>query len=86
MRWVSLTIPVTLLAAENEPIFDGRPWWRTKLFRQDRGVDVAVRVLGNHHDISDRLPRQGGSVGMRDARTAVKTTGRSPAGMASLSW
>ena len=52
-----------MLAAENEPIFNGRPWWQNELFRQDRGVDVAVHVLGNHHDISDRLP-PGQLVGM----------------------
>ena len=30
LEW--LTIPVTLLAAENEPIFNGRAWWRTSSF------------------------------------------------------
>jgi len=53
MPWVSLTMPVTLLAAENEPM---RPFGiRQQLLLELGGVDVPVGVLGDHHDIGDRL-------------------------------
>ena len=59
IRPVSVTMPVTLLAAENDPIFNGRPWWRTSSVSQVHGVDVTVSVLGNHHDVRDGLaPRE----------------------------
>ena len=56
---VSVTMPVTLDAAENDPIFSGRSAYAVELLREDGQVDVAVRVLGDGHDVADRLaPRQ----------------------------
>ena len=52
---VSETIPVTLQAAENEPIFSGRSAYRSSSASQLGLVDVAVGVLGDRHHVGDRL-------------------------------
>ena len=56
IAWVSVTMPVTLDAAENEPIFSGRSAYRTKLGLQGDPVDVAVGVFRDDHDVGDGLP------------------------------
>ena len=55
----SLRMPVTLEAAENEPILSGRSACSDELGGEERLVDVPVGVLGADHDVGDRLaPRQ----------------------------
>ena len=59
MRCVSVTMPVTLEAAENDPMRSGRSAYSLELLLEHRHVDVAVAVLGDRHDVADRLaPRQ----------------------------
>ena len=48
-------MPVTLEAAEKSPICSGRSRVRDELRLELREVDVAVGVLGDRHDVGDRL-------------------------------
>ena len=64
MRWVSVTIPVTLLAAENEPIFNGRACVACELVRPgSRRRCVRPASSRNDDDVGDRFP-PGQLVGM----------------------
>ena len=66
---VSLTMPVTFEAAENEPIFSGRSRVAHELLRELLEVDVAVGVLADRDDVGDRLaPRQLVAVVLERAR------------------
>jgi hypothetical protein len=56
---VSVMMPVTFEAAENEPISVGRSAWRTSSRSRWSRLDVAVGVLVDDHHVGDRLaPRQ----------------------------
>ena len=55
MARVSEWMPVTLEAAEKEPIRRGRSAWRSSSCGEVREVDVAVVVLADGHDVGDRL-------------------------------
>ena len=59
MARVSLRIPVTFEAAENEPIFSGRSSYADELGLEVRQVDVPVGILVDRHEVADRFaPRQ----------------------------
>ena len=72
-------MPVTFEAAENEPIFSGRSAYCVQLGVQFGRVDVAVGVLGDRHDVGDRLAP--GSSLEWCSNGPMNTTGRSSAGM-----
>ena len=69
MPKVSDTMPVTLLAAENEPILSGRSAYRRELRGELGLVDVPVGVLADGDDVGD-------ATRARAARWSGARTGR----------
>ena len=55
MAEVSEMIPVTLEAAEKEPMIRGR-WEFRRASSRDREVDVAIGILFDLDHLGDRLP------------------------------
>ena len=53
---VSVMMPVTLDAAENDPIRTGRAANSIRRRSRSRQVDVAVGILGDLDDVGDRFP------------------------------